>query len=158
MNKILTILTIVLLAAPAMAQDAGAVKGQQAPASQGQQSASSQEQQAKKLDKKNLVVKEWNTNAKGVAQTLDHITTYSPEGKKMEEIEYDSTGKQKWRKRYEWGENGLMARELVYDEHNRLVNYKTFEYNEFGKKKVQYTYNAKGKLQGTKIYEYQTQE
>lgn len=110
------------------------------------------------INKKNLVVKEWNTNGKGVAQTLDHITTYSPEGKKIEEIEYDSAGKQKWRKRYEWGETGLMTGELVYDARNRLVHYKTFEYNEFGKKKTQYTYNAKGKLIGTKIFEYITQD
>ena len=108
----------------------------------------------KKINKRNLVVKEWNTNAKGVASTLDHLTTYSPEGKKLEEIEYDSAGRQKWRKRYEWGENGKMARELVYDERNRLVNYKTFEFNEFGKKKVQYTYSAKGKLVSTKVFEY----
>lgn len=109
-----------------------------------------------KINKKNLVVKEWNTNAKGIANVLDHMTTYSPEGKKIEEAEYDSAGKQKWRKRYEWGENGKMARELVYDEHNRLVNYKKFEYNEFGKKKMQYTYNAKGKLISTKLFEYIT--
>jgi YD repeat-containing protein len=111
-----------------------------------------------KMDKKNLVVKEWNTNAKGVAKTLDHVTTYSSEGKKIEEIEYDSAGKQKWRKRYEWGQNGRMSRELVYDERNRLVNYKKFEYNEFGKKKTQYTYDAKGKLTGTKIFEYLAQD
>ena len=77
---------------------------------------------------------------------------------KIEEIEYDSIGKQKWRKRWEWGENGKQARELVYDERNRLVSYKTFEYNEFGRKKTQYTYNAKGKLIGTKLYEYVTQD
>ena len=115
-------------------------------------------QETPKINKKNLVVKEWNTNAKGVARTLDHMTTYSPEGKKIEEIEYDSASKQKWRKRYEWGENGRMSRELVYDERNRLVNYKTFEYNEFGKKKMQYTYDAKGKLIGTKIFEYLAQD
>ena len=109
-----------------------------------------------KINKKNLVVKEWNTNSKGVASTLDHVTTYSPDGKKIEEIEYDSAGKQKWRKRYEWGENTKMTRELVYDERNRLVNYKKFEYNEFGKKKVQYTYDAKGKLISTKVFEYIT--
>lgn len=112
--------------------------------------------QGKTINKKNLVVKEWNTNAKGVASTLDHLTTFSPEGKKLEEIEYDSAGKQKWRKRYEWGENLRMARELVYDERNRLVNYKKFEYNEFGKKKMQYTYDAKGKLISTKVFEYIT--
>lgn len=109
-----------------------------------------------KINKKNLVVKEWNTNAKGLAGTLDHMTTYSPEGKKLEEIEYDSAGKQKWRKRYEWGENGKMARESVYNERNRLVNVKKFEFNEFGKKKVQYTYDAKGKLISTKLFEYIT--
>lgn len=110
-----------------------------------------------KINKKNLVVKEWNTSGKGV-KTLDHVTIYSPEGKKIEEIEYDSLGKQKWRKRYEWAENGRMNRELVYDERNRLVNYKKFEYNEFGKKKAQYTYDAKGKLIGSKLFEYLTQD
>ena len=111
-----------------------------------------------KINKKNLVVKEWNINAKGVAQTLDHVTTYSSEGRKIEEIEYGSAGNQKWRKRFEWGENGKMSRELIYDDRNRLVNYKTFEYNEFGKKKVQYTYDSKGKLIGTKLFEYITQD
>ena len=128
MKRIITIMALALIAFTAWGQTA---------------------EQAPKMNKKNLVVKEWNTNAKGVASTLDHITTYSPEGKKIDEIEYDAAGKQKWRKKYEWGADGRMA---------RLVNYKTFEYNEFGKKKVQYTYNAKGKLLGTKIYEYKTQE
>lgn len=113
--------------------------------------------QTQTLNKKNLVVKEWNTNAKG-ARTLDHLTVYSPEGKKIEEAEYDSVGSQKWRKRFEWGENGQMQRELVYDERNRLVNYKKFEYNEFGKKKTQYTYDPKGKLISTKVYEYISQD
>ena len=108
----------------------------------------------KRINKKNLVVKEWNTNGKGGAQAIDHVTIFSPEGKKIEETEYDTAGRQKWRKRYEWGENGKMVRELVYNEHNRLVNYKKFEYNEFGKKKVQYTYDPKGKLVSTKKYEY----
>ena len=112
-----------------------------------------QENQQATLNKKNLVVKEWNTNAKGTTKTLDHLTTYSPEGKKIEEIEY--TGKaQKWRKRFEWGENGRQSRELLYDQWNRLVNYKTFEYNAFGKKHIQYTYDSKGRLLSTKLFEY----
>ena len=135
MKKIITLLTIMLLAWPVMAQSTQGT-GREA--------------------KKNLVVKEWNTNAKG-ARTLDHTTTYNAEGRKVEEIEYDSYGKQKWRKRFEWGENGRQSRELVYDERNRLVNYKKFEYNELGKKKAQYTYDAKGRLLTTKVYEYTTQ-
>lgn len=114
--------------------------------------------EAQPFNKKNLVVKEWNTSGKSTSRTLDHVTVYSSEGKKIEETEYDSAGHQKWRKRFEWGENGKVSRELVYDEHNRLVNYKKFEYNEFGKKKIQYTYNPKGKLVGTKVYEYVTQD
>ena len=114
--------------------------------------------QVKELNRKNLVVKEWNTTGKGAARTLDHMTTYNADGKKMEETEYDSAGRQKWRKRFEWGANGRLARELVYDERNRLVNYKKFEYNEFGKRKVQYTYDTKGRLTGTKVYEYIVQE
>ena len=116
-----------------------------------------QAQSAKRERKKNLVVKEWNTTSKGT-RTLDHITHYSPEGRKIDETEYDSFGKQKWRQRYEWGENGRIARELVYDEHNRLVNYKKFDYNEFGKRKIQYTYDPKGKLINTKVYEYLTED
>ena len=106
-----------------------------------------------KMNKKNLVVKEWNTTAKGT-RLMDHITIYSPEGNKIEEAEYDSFGKQKWRKRFEYGADGRVSRELLYNENNRLVNYKKFEFNEFRRKKLQYTYDNKGKLIGTKTYEY----
>jgi len=118
--------------------------------------AGAQEAQ-KKINKKNLVIKEWNSDPKGGNRVLDHVTTYSPEGKKIEEIEYNSDG-QKWRKRYEYGANDKVSRELVYDGHNRLQTYKTFEYNEFSRKKVQYTYNAKGKLISVKLYEYIAQD
>ena len=114
-------------------------------------------QEPQKMNKKNLVIKEWNTDPKGGNKVLDHVTTFSPEGKKTEEIEYNSDG-QKWRKRFEYGPDGKVSRELVYDNHNRLQTYKTFEWNEFGKKKVQYTYNAKGKLLSIKHYEYLAQD
>ena len=106
-----------------------------------------------RLNKKNLVVKEWNTDARSGKKVLDHVTTYNADGRKVEEIEYNSEG-QKWRKRYEWGEDGKISKELVYDERNRLVNIKKFEYNAFGRKKVQYTYDAKGKLKSIKDFEY----
>lgn len=115
--------------------------------------AFAQDETPKQINKKNLVIKEWNSDAKSNKKVLDHVTTFNADGKKIEEIEYGSSG-QKWRKRYEWGEDGKMSRELVYDERNRLVNYKTFEYNEFGRKKTQYTYNPKGKLLTIKVFEY----
>ncbi len=138
MKKLTSAITLFLCCAiAAAAQDSGAAKV--------------------KINKKNLVVKEWNVTGSG-SKVIDQLTIFSPEGKKIEETEYDSAGRQKWRKRYEWGENGKISREMLYDEHNRLVNYKTFEYNEFGKKKSQYTYNPKGKLLKTKVYEYIVQD
>ena len=119
--------------------------------------AGAQTAQPQKINKKNLVIKEWNTDPKGGAKELDHMTTYSPEGKKLDEVEYNSDG-QKWRKRYEYGPDGKVSKELVYDNRNRLQTYKTFEYNEFGRKKVQYTYNAKGKLLTIKHFEYIAQD
>ena len=114
-------------------------------------------QETPKINKKNLVIKEWNTDPKGMNKVLDHVTTFNAEGKKIEEIEYGSSG-QKWRKRFEYGPDGKVSKELVYDEYNRLQTYKTFEYNEFQRKKVQYTYSAKGKLLGIKQFEYVSQD
>ncbi len=110
-----------------------------------------------KINKKNLVIKEWNTDPKGGNRTLDHMTTYNAEGKKIEEVEYGTSG-QKWRKRYEYGPDNRVSRELVYDEFNRLQTIKKIEYNEFGRKKIQYTYNAKGKLLTVKNFEYLAQD
>lgn len=114
-------------------------------------------QEPQKINKKNLVIKEWNTDPSGNGKVLDHVTTYSPEGKKIDEVEYGSDG-QKWRKRYEYGPDNKVSRELVYDHRNKLQTYKKFEYNEFGRKKVQYTFNPKGKLISIKHYEYIAQD
>lgn len=104
--------------------------------------------------KKNLVVKEWNTDARTNTRVMDHVTTYNADGRKIEEIEYYSNGKQKWRKRYEYGPNGKVSRELVYDEKNKLDTAKKYEYNELDQKKTQYNYDAKGKLKSVKVFEY----
>ncbi|MBE6252277.1 MAG: hypothetical protein E7109_01990 [Bacteroidales bacterium] len=114
-------------------------------------------QEAAKVNKKNLVIKEWNTDPKGNNKVLDHVTTFNADGRKIEEIEYNSDG-QKWRKRFEYGADGKVSKELVYDNRNRLQTYKKFEFNEFGRKKIQYTYNAKGKLISIKQYEYIAQD
>ena len=112
---------------------------------------------APKINKKNLVIKEWNTAAGTTRKVLDHQTIYNPDGKKIEEKEFNSSG-QKWRKRYEYGADGKVAVERVYDERNKLVTVKKFEYNEFGRKKIQYNYDAKGKLLTTKTFEYIAQD
>lgn len=109
--------------------------------------------QEQKQDKRNLVIKEWNTDVRSRRQALDHQTIYNADGKKIEETEYNSDG-QKWRKRFEYGTNGKVCRESAYDEKNRLVSVKKIEYDALNRKKVQYTYNAKGKLVTTKTFEY----
>ena len=119
--------------------------------------AVAQDAQKPKINKKNLVIKEWNMNPKGAGKVLDHVTTYNPDGLKIEEIEYNSEG-QKWRKRFEHNSDGKVSKEYVYDGRNRLQTYKSFEYNEFNRKKVQYTYNAKGKLLSVKHFEYIAQD
>ena len=114
---------------------------------------SARAQSAQTLNKKNLVIKEWNTDVKSKTKVLDHVTTYNADGKKIEEIEYTQTG-QKWRKRFEYDAAGRVILESVYNEKNKLDNYKKFEYNEFDRKKTQYTYTAKGQLNTIKVYEY----
>ena len=115
--------------------------------------AAAQDASAQKIDKRNLIIKEWNTDARSNNRTLDHVTTYSADGKKLEEIEYGSSG-QKWRKRFKYNEAGKCIQEDIYDERNRLNSVKKFEYNEFGRKKTQTTYNAKGKVVAIKHFEY----
>ncbi|MBQ6821109.1 MAG: hypothetical protein IJP39_01675, partial [Bacteroidales bacterium] len=114
-------------------------------------------QEVQKINKKNLVIKEWNTDARTNARVLDHVTTYSSEGKKIEEIEY-SGSRQKWRKRYEYGTDGKVSRELIYNEYNKLEAVKKYTYNEFGRKHTQYNYDGRGKLQTIKVFEYITQD
>ena len=110
-----------------------------------------------KPSKSNMTVKEWRIDAATNTKRLDHITTYNEIGKKIEEIEYDSRG-QKWRKKYEHGPNGKVARELVYNSANKLDNIRKYEYDEFGRRKIEYIYDAKGKLKKYKVYEYIAEE
>ena len=115
--------------------------------------AAAQDASAQKIDKRNLIIKEWNTDARSNNRTLDHVTTFSADGKKLEEIEYGSSG-QKWRKRFHYNEAGKCVQEDIYDERNKLNSVKKYEYNEFGRKKTQTTYNAKGKVVAIKHFEY----
>ena len=99
-----------------------------------------------KINKKNLVIKEWNTDARSNRKVLDHQTVYNSDGKKIEEKEYTSNGI-KWTKRYEYGADGKVSRELSYDERNKLVSVKKFVVL------CQSTLQI-GKLVSTKVYEY----
>ncbi len=110
-----------------------------------------------KVNKQNLVINEWKQDLKTGAKYLDHTTTYSADGKKLEEVEYNLKG-QKWRKRYEYDAGGKLHQELIYNERNKLTYVKKMEYNEHGRKKTQTTLNASGKTVSIKTYEYTTKK
>lgn len=110
-------------------------------------------QQAKREARRNLTIKEWNTDARSKTRWLDRITTYDAEGRKVEEIEYAQYG-QKWRETYEYGENDKIAKEVLYDEKNRPTLIRKYEYNDQNRKVKQYNYAPNGKLQTVKVFEY----
>lgn len=108
---------------------------------------------AKRENRKNLTIKEWNTDAKSKTRWLDRVTTYDSEGRKIEQIEYASYG-QKWRETYEYGENGRVVREVEYDDRDKPKMIRKYEYNPDGTKKKQYNYAPNGKLMTIKVFEY----
>lgn len=108
---------------------------------------------AKRAGRKNLTIKEWNTDSRSKKRWLDRVTTYDNQGRKIEQIEYASYG-QKWRETYEYGDNGRIVREVEYDDRDKPKSVKVYEYNTDGSKKKQYKYNPNGKLETVKIFEY----
>lgn len=108
---------------------------------------------AKRERRKNLTIKEWNTDAKSKTRWLDHLTVYDDEGRKIEEIEYASYG-QKERIIYEYAENGKIGKEVVYDDRNKPFRIRKYEYNDDGTKKKQYNYLPNGRLYSVKVFEY----
>ena len=108
---------------------------------------------AKREGRKNVTIKEWNTDAKSKTRWLDRVTTYDSEGRKVEQIEYASYG-QKWRETYEYGEDGRVCREVEYDDRDKPRTIRKYEYNADGTKKKQYNYAPNGKLMTIKVFEY----
>jgi len=114
---------------------------------------------AKREKRKNLTVKEWNTNDKTHTRWLDRITVYDEQGRKIEEIEYATYG-QKWRITYEYTDavGGKVLREVEYNDKNKPVRIRKYEYNPNGTKAKQYNYLPNGKLESVKVFEYIFQE
>ena len=110
---------------------------------------------AKRERRKNLTVKEWNTNDKTHTRWLDRVTTYDQQGRKIEETEYATYG-QKWRKTYEYSDavGGKVVKEVEYNDKNKPARICKYEYNENGTKAKQYNYLPNGKLESVKVFEY----
>ncbi|MBR1807795.1 MAG: hypothetical protein IJ776_00195 [Paludibacteraceae bacterium] len=109
---------------------------------------------AKREKRKNLTVKEWNTDSSSKTRWLDHVTVYDSEGRKIEEIEYATYG-QRERVTYEYDDaTGKVTKEVVYNDRNRAVRIRKYEWNEDGTKAKQYNYLPNGKLYSVKVFEY----
>ncbi len=118
------------------------------------QSLLTPEQLAKRERRKNLTVKEWNTDSKSKTRWLDHLKVYDSEGRCIEEIEYATYG-QKSRVTYKYDDvTGKVAEEVEYNDRNRPIRIKKYEWNENGTKAKQYNYLPNGKLYSIKLYEY----
>ena len=116
---------------------------------------------AKRAKRKNLTVKEWNTqtDSKGNIKMrwLDRVTVYDSEGRKVDEIEYATYG-QKWREVRKYDANGLLLEEVEYNDKNKPVMIRKFKFNEDGTKAIQYNYLPNGHLYSTKTFEYKFED
>lgn len=107
----------------------------------------------KRERKKNLTIKEYNTDANGKSKWLDHLTVYNGEGYKIEEIEYATYGMRE-RVLFFYDAKNICIKEVVYDDRNKVSRIRKYDYNADGTKKTQYNYLPNGRLYSTKIYQY----
>ena len=118
------------------------------------QSLLTPEQLAKREKRKNLTVKEWNTDSKTNTRWLDRVKVYDSEGRCIEEIEYATYG-QKWRITSTYDDTtGKVKEEVEYNDRNRPVRIRKYEWNVDGTKAKQYNYLPNGKLYSVKVFEY----
>ncbi len=108
---------------------------------------------AKREKRKNLTIKEWNTDQETKVRFLDRLTVYDDQGRKIEEIEYTIYG-QRYRITREYNEAGFVKQEVEYDERNKPYRIRKYEYNADGTKRKQLNYLPNGKLFTVKIFEY----
>ena len=118
------------------------------------QSLLTPEQLAKREKRKNLTVKEWNTDDKTKTRWLDRIKIYDDKGRCVEEIEYATYG-QKWRIVSTYDDvTGKVVEEVEYNDRNRPYRIRKYEWNTDGTKAKQYNYLPNGKLYSVKVFEY----
>ena len=112
---------------------------------------------AKREARKNLVIKEWNTDAKSKTKWLDRVTKYDDQGRKIEEIEYNQYG-MAWREVFEYDPVvDKISKETKYNSKNKPILVRKYEYDEDGTRKKQYNYAPNGKLITIKVFEYSSE-
>ena len=118
------------------------------------QSLLSPEQLAKREKRKNLTVKEWNTDSKTKARWLDHVKVYDSQGRCIEEIEYASYGQRKRITSTYDDKTGKVVEEVEYNDRDKPIRIRRYEWNANGTKAKQYNYLPNGKLYSIKVFEY----
>ena len=118
------------------------------------QSLLTPEQLAKREKRKNLTVKEWNTDSKTKARWLDHVKVYDAQGRCIEEIVYASYGQRSRVTSAYDDKTGKVLEEVEYNDRNRPVRIRKYEWNADGTKAKQYNYLPNGKLYSVKVFEY----
>lgn len=114
----------------------------------------SAQQSTKREARKNTVVKEYKQKVGSKNKELEQATTYDANGRKIEEVNYFSSGHQQSRTVFEYDEkSGRMTREIDYDDKNHVSRIRKYEYDAHGNRKAHYVYRPNGKLYSTHTYE-----
>lgn len=107
----------------------------------------------KRERRKNMTIREYNTDSKGKNMWMDHITVYNAKGLKIEETEFATYGMRQ-RVVFEYDNKDQCIKEVVYDDRNKVTRIRKYEHNADGTKKTQYNYLPNGRLYSTKQYKY----
>ena len=103
--------------------------------------ALSPETLAKRAKRKNLTVKEWNTDSAKKSRWLDHLTVYDEKGRKVEEAEYNQFG-QVERVTCEYDpQTDKVVREVVYDDRD-IAKYTEKQLTEFRRGTVGFIFSS----------------
>ena len=107
----------------------------------------------KREKRKNMTIREYNTDAQGRNMWMDHVTVYNAKGLKVEEIEYARYGMRQ-RITFEYDARDYCIKEVVYNDRNKVSRIRKYDYNADGTKKTQYNYLPNGRLYSTKQFKY----
>lgn len=107
----------------------------------------------KREKRKNMTIREYNTDAAGKSRWMDHMTVYNAKGLKVQEIEYATYG-QREKITFEYDAQERCIKEVVYDDRNKVSRIRKYDYNPDGTKRTQYNYLPNGRLYSTKVYQY----
>jgi len=103
---------------------------------------------------KNMIVREYNTDAKGNAKSVDRQTTYDAKGLKVEEMEYGKHKQMSQRITFVYDDEGNCVKEVIFDERNKPCKIRQIIYNADGLKQTIYNYSPDGRLFSTKKFQY----